>query len=64
MCGKATYIARREAACAARAIRRYSSQQRPYRCAHCGLWHLATQQARGKRAQWRHERIEPREEGA
>ena len=57
MCHKATYLTRREAAGQARWMRRHSVTQRPYRCRDCGLWHLTTQHSRGKRAQYRQERM-------
>jgi hypothetical protein len=56
MCSKAAYLTRKEASAAARWHRRHSAQQRPYHCRWCGLWHLTTCQARGKRAQWRQDR--------
>ena len=59
MCNKIPFVTRREAACAARSAHR-TKRQRPYICGNCGYWHLTTQQSRGKRAQWRQERIEPR----
>jgi len=56
MCHKAPYLTRKEAQAAARRFKRHSNQQRPYLCPVCRMWHLWTQQARGKKAQYRQDK--------
>ena len=56
MCGKIPYDSRHQAQHFARVFAHSGKQQRPYRCRHCGAWHLHTCRSRGKKAQWWQER--------
>lgn len=47
--GKVAHASREAADQAARVLRRQGDVVRPYRCGHCGAWHIGHRRSRGVR---------------